>query len=340
MSEGLQDIQSQKDGKLHVPFSPDREDKQFKRPVILLKGKESDQNKTDGPIQPTIILKSREADSRAISPNLQAGKPKKDGDPSPSYHLAPKTIQPESVNLTWMPPMMKKSVKLLDNSTLQMCDGLLEFLTDQTDFLVVGCLGLQGVGKSTVMSHLAAPPEILFDESTFKYKKIKMVFPSHSTEGVDAFITPDRVILLDCQPLLAMSKVPRNPSDNSRNTNREDADFSVPENDNEIESLQYAAFIFSVCHVVLIVQDWGGNPDYMRFYHTAEMLKPATPTPTEDEELVEYFPHAMIIHTKTKPPYFSREKFHELQCIGHSRPGSMCHTRRLLNKTDVDDSKD
>ncbi|KAL1131004.1 hypothetical protein AAG570_012242 [Ranatra chinensis] len=140
-----------------------------------------------------------------------------------------------------------------------------------------------------------------------------MVFPSHSTEGVDAFITPDRVILLDCQPLLAMSKVPRNPSDNSRNTNREDADFSVPENDNEIESLQYAAFIFSVCHVVLIVQDWGGNPDYMRFYHTAEMLKPATPTPTEDEELVEYFPHAMIIHTKTKPPYFSREKFHELQ---------------------------
>jgi protein SMG9 len=51
---------------------------------------------------------------------------------------------------------MKTSVKLLDDNTLQICDGLFEFLTDQNDFLVVGCLGLQGVGKSTVMSHLAS----------------------------------------------------------------------------------------------------------------------------------------------------------------------------------------
>ena len=31
----------------------------------------------------------------------------------------------------------------------------LQYLMDQSDFLVVGCLGRQGVGKSTVMSLLA-----------------------------------------------------------------------------------------------------------------------------------------------------------------------------------------
>lgn len=33
-------------------------------------------------------------------------------------------------------------------------DGILDYLTEHNEFLVVGCLGLQGVGKSTVMSEL------------------------------------------------------------------------------------------------------------------------------------------------------------------------------------------
>jgi protein SMG9 len=49
---------------------------------------------------------------------------------------------------------MKGSVKLVDESFL-FCDGALEFLLDQNDFMVVGCLGLQGAGKSTLMSLLA-----------------------------------------------------------------------------------------------------------------------------------------------------------------------------------------
>ncbi len=35
------------------------------------------------------------------------------------------------------------------------CHGLIQMLLDQTDFLVVGVLGLQGVGKSTILSLLA-----------------------------------------------------------------------------------------------------------------------------------------------------------------------------------------
>jgi ABC-type thiamine transport system ATPase subunit len=58
------------------------------------------------------------------------------------------------VNPLAPPPEMKSSVKLVDEA-FQFCDGSLEFLLDQNDFMVVGCLGLQGVGKSTLMSFLA-----------------------------------------------------------------------------------------------------------------------------------------------------------------------------------------
>lgn len=43
--------------------------------------------------------------------------------------------------------MMKTSMHLVDEA-LQWCDGVLEMLVEQTDFLVVGVLGLQGAGKS------------------------------------------------------------------------------------------------------------------------------------------------------------------------------------------------
>jgi protein SMG9 len=53
------------------------------------------------------------------------------------------------------PPLeMKSSVKLLDD-LLQFSEISLEYLLDQSEFLVIGCIGLQGVGKSTIMSLLA-----------------------------------------------------------------------------------------------------------------------------------------------------------------------------------------
>ncbi|XP_041267573.1 protein SMG9, partial [Onychostruthus taczanowskii] len=52
------------------------------------------------------------------------------------------------------PEKMKSSIKLVDEQ-MNWCDSALEFLLEQTDVLVVGALGLQGTGKSTVMSLLA-----------------------------------------------------------------------------------------------------------------------------------------------------------------------------------------
>lgn len=39
---------------------------------------------------------------------------------------------------------------------LLFCFGVLQYLRDQTDMLVVGVIGLQGSGKSTIMSLLSA----------------------------------------------------------------------------------------------------------------------------------------------------------------------------------------
>lgn len=50
-------------------------------------------------------------------------------------------------------PVMTKSMCLIEDGVFT-GDGVLDYLTDHNDFLVVGCLGLQGVGKSTVMSEL------------------------------------------------------------------------------------------------------------------------------------------------------------------------------------------
>jgi len=50
---------------------------------------------------------------------------------------------------------MKAPVKVIDDYMQFINEGLSNCLLDQTDFLVIGCLGLQGVGKSTLMSEIA-----------------------------------------------------------------------------------------------------------------------------------------------------------------------------------------
>ena len=52
-------------------------------------------------------------------------------------------------------PKMKSCVKLIDEA-MQFCDVPSDSFMDQDDFLVVGIIGQQSVGKSTIMSLLAS----------------------------------------------------------------------------------------------------------------------------------------------------------------------------------------
>lgn len=63
-------------------------------------------------------------------------------------------------------PEMSTCIKFMDEN-MQLCENPLDYLCDQQDFLVVGCLGAQGVGKSTIMSLLTSHYSYAFTSVTF-----------------------------------------------------------------------------------------------------------------------------------------------------------------------------
>lgn len=52
-------------------------------------------------------------------------------------------------------PIMKSSMCLIEESHFT-GDGVLDYLTENNEFLVIGCIGLQGVGKSTLLSKMCS----------------------------------------------------------------------------------------------------------------------------------------------------------------------------------------
>ncbi|XP_039294175.1 protein SMG9 isoform X1 [Nilaparvata lugens] len=319
----------------------EREDKQYgsrRLPIILTKtdadrdkdGRSGMKSKNvnesqDKPLsQPTIILRTRDGDNRASSSGQRVPRTKKENEnQTPLYHIAAKNTNTENVNPLAPPPEMKCSVKLLDEF-LQFSDSALKYLTEQTDFLVVGVLGMQGVGKSTLVSHLAGnsidQTDTVFKVQTFEQQEKA----SHCTAGVDVYVTANRLILLDSQPMLSGSLMDGHGQSHGPGHGQGHGhglvDCSLdlaPDNRNsaEVSSLQIAAFLLSVCHIVIVVQDWFFDPNLLRFLQSAEMLKPPTPTTSQDEELVEYFPHVLFLHTHAEAADFSNQRLELMQKV-------------------------
>uniref|UniRef100_A0A8B9JSB8 Nonsense-mediated mRNA decay factor SMG9 n=1 Tax=Astyanax mexicanus TaxID=7994 RepID=A0A8B9JSB8_ASTMX len=206
------------------------------------------------------------------------------------------------------PEKMKHSIKLVDEQ-MNWCDSAMEYLRDQTDMLVVGVIGLQGTGKSTIMSFLSAntPEE---DQRSYVFRaqtqEIKERGGNQSC-GIDFYITQERVIFLDTQPILSPSIL-----DHLINNDRKlPPEYNLPHTYVEMQSLQIAAFLFTVCHVVIVVQDWFTDINLYRFLQTAEMLKPSTPSASHDstgssgpDDGSEYYPHLIFLQNKAR-----REEF-------------------------------
>lgn len=204
-------------------------------------------------------------------------------------------------------PQMRCSVKLVDE-TLQWCDSGLDILLEQTDYLVVGVLGLQGVGKSTILS-LLAETEHLNDLTRCVFKTgsdERQESAQHQTSGVDMFVTGERMILLDTQPLLSASIL-----DNIIQFDKKcPIDFNYMENYAELQSVQIASFLMTVCHVVIVVQDWFSDFNLLRLLQTAEMLKPSSPSMSHEsghpaDGQSEYYPHIVFVQNKAGVDDFS-----------------------------------
>ena len=146
----------------------------------------------DAPENPdlsNIILKQRDDSKRSESPAVSKINNRRDS-------VCDKAI-----------PKLRQAIKFVDENHV-FCDGITEFMTDNTDFIVIGVFGLQNAGKSTIINALAKlwpEEEDIFRVQTFEHQMLA----EHCTNGIDIYINARRFILLDCQPLLSASVMDR-----------------------------------------------------------------------------------------------------------------------------------
>ncbi|XP_050548646.1 nonsense-mediated mRNA decay factor SMG9-like [Daktulosphaira vitifoliae] len=275
-------------------------------PIVLAKrdnSMEQNQESEKPQIQPTILIKSRDPENRSSSPTKLTPQLliKKD---EPHQQCILKNLSDDQILSRG--PEMKTPVKIIDDYMQFINEGLSNYLIDQPDFLVIGCIGLQGVGKSTIMSYIANKPDLFTTTTTEHFETTQ-----NCTNGIQAFVMKNRVILLDCQPILSSSIA----YSASQKRVGQSMDSSGVINDNEMVSLQLTAFLLSVCHIVLLVQDWFFDANIFKILQTAEMLKPPMPTSHRNEELIEYFPHIVFVQNKAFYSDFSIENIKTIQQV-------------------------
>lgn len=206
---------------------------------------------------------------------------------------------------------MKASAKLIDES-LNWCDNgqLNNYLQDSDGFVVIGAIGREKVGKSTLLSLLGGNQFI--DEDRL------MIFPAASsnshriTRGIDVYVTNEQTILLDTQPLLSSQLHQQQLAQLSNDYNRSqqttaptshywqqqiDPREMFIDNTLELQALEIIAFILAVCHIVLIIEDQFADPYLYRLLQLAEILRPVLKR-NSNEILRTHSPHIVFILNK------------------------------------------
>uniref|UniRef100_A0A2K5K3S8 Nonsense-mediated mRNA decay factor SMG9 n=1 Tax=Colobus angolensis palliatus TaxID=336983 RepID=A0A2K5K3S8_COLAP len=297
----------------------------LEKPIVLMKPREEGKG-------PVAVTGASTPEGTAPPPPAAPAPPKgeKEGQrpTQPVYQIqnrgmgtaAPAAMDPVVGQAKLLPPeRMKHSIKLVDEQ-MNWCDSAIEYLLDQTDVLVVGVLGLQGTGKSMVMSLLSAnTPEEDQRAYVFRAQSAEMKERGgNQTSGIDFFITQERIVFLDTQPILSPSIL-----DHLINNDRKlPPEYNLPHTYVEMQSLQIAAFLFTVCHVVIVVQDWFTDLSLYRFLQTAEMVKPSTPSPSHEsssssgsDEGTEYYPHLVFLQNKARREDFCPRKLRQMHLM-------------------------
>lgn len=91
-------------------------------------------------------------------------------------------------------------------------------------------------------------------ENVIKYYTLLFFF---NLIGVDMYITSNRIILLDTQPLLSVSIMDKSIISSESKTMSHEVAV-------EMESLYFASFILATCHIVIVVQDWFLDSNILR----------------------------------------------------------------------------
>ena len=247
----------------HSPSSSNR------TPIILAKpernengqGNSNSEERQTATVPPTIEIESRAVLSRSVhkesTPNIvKEERPKSNDSPKP-----PTENYDPCDTSNFIPP---RNVKLVDDQ--QFCEPLSDCMTENTDYIVVGIVGTQGVGKSFILNsviklgnHQNLNPEDTSNynadgqskpqaDRTFRVQTFeKQMLSEHCTNGINAWIGADRIIYLDTQPLFSNSFLDRAVQLEKKFS----FEFHGAENTIEVHSLQTIGYIMSICHVVL-----------------------------------------------------------------------------------------
>lgn len=184
----------------------------------------------------------------------------------------------------------RQSIKLV-NAQLNVATDLYSCLgtcLGATDLMIVGVLGLDGAGKSTIASILAGElaelgsdqvTEVVTDKNDVEsvgvsckvISKNSISLEQRKSRGIDLLLssgtddTPGNIILLDTEPILSshyldeMSLTPKNSKsqDDTKHTSKAGTSQYQRISLKKIEanSIQQAIFLFSVCHYVVFVYD-------------------------------------------------------------------------------------
>lgn len=146
---------SRREGGKQALYKPGR-DERDRSGYSSYRGKSRQTSNVDA-APPTILLKTRANETRSLSPVTHQVKtpstPSGENSAARDSTFKVPPARKDVENVVTVP--MTVPVKLLSEE-LAFQDSLHDFLGDNPDFLVIGCVGLQWSGKSSVLSHLAA----------------------------------------------------------------------------------------------------------------------------------------------------------------------------------------
>lgn len=164
-------------------------------------------------------------------------------------------------------PTMKKPMPIISDHYQIVSQGFEHLIETNADFYVVGIVGTQASGKSSILNLLIDETQhsannvadnnlFTAQNGVFKTRcSMEYIFSNMpATEGIQMFITRDRTILLDCSPVLS-------------NPYKKDCIL------NELDDLKMLIFLLSVCHLLIVVNDNGININYLRLIQCAENMK-------------------------------------------------------------------
>lgn len=257
-------------------------DKDDKKIILVKKEKREESHPTESSAsQPKLLLKPK------VDPT-KTEKPKPEDRGTASLHASSSTSSTKPSESSHQPIDDSHSVlqmaapqSILTSEFVLNLETVVPYMQESNhDYLVVAVVGLQNAGKSTLLNIIADETVErtgeIHENSLFKTR----LSSSHTsivpvTEGIDMYVSKDRVILLDCEPFL---------------TNFNYNEYVLY----ELEELKILVFLLSICNVLVVVQDSVINPSLMRLLCCAELMRSSN----KEQKEIDRCANVMFVHNK------------------------------------------